>query len=122
MNYDIEDMERVIGNNIAAHFAKQYSINKNDIDTYYTLGEIIEKKKLDTEDKLKERAINLSNRLGINVSVDMLMIGLKFYSFINAGMTKSYNIKWEDYLKMLDLNDIDEINKRILCLQSDNKK
>jgi len=122
MNYDIEDMERVIGNNIAAHFAKQYSINKNDIDTYYTLGEIIEKEKLDTEDKLKERAINLSNRLGINVSVDMLMIGLKFYSFINAGMTKSYNIKWEDYLKMLDLNDIDEINKRILCLQSDNKK
>ena len=94
MNYDIEDMERVIGNNIAAHFAKQYSINKNDIDTYYTLGEIIEKEKLDTEDKLKERAINLSNRLGINVSVDMLMIGLKFYSFINAGMTKSYNIKW----------------------------
>lgn len=122
MNYDIEDMERVIGNNIAAHFAKQYSINKNDIDTYYTLGEIIEKEKLDTEDKLKERAINLSNRLGINVSVDMLMIGLKFYSFINAGMTKSYNIKWEDYLKMLDLNDIDEINKKILCLQSDNKK
>ena len=41
MNYDIEDMERIIGDNIAIHIVKQYSINKNDIDTHYTLGEII---------------------------------------------------------------------------------
>ena len=117
MNYDIEDMERIIGNNVAVHFAKQYSINKSDIDTYYMLGEIIEKEKLDTEDKLIERATKLSDRLGINVSLDMLMTGYKFYSYINAGMIKSYNIKWQDYLKMLESNDISKINKDIACLQ-----
>ena len=117
MNYDIEDMERIIGNNVAIHFAKQYSINKSDIDTYYTLGEIIEKEKIDTEDKLAKRATELSNRLGINVSLNMLMVGYKFYSYINAGMIRSYKIKWEDYLKMLELNDISKINKNILCLQ-----
>lgn len=63
MNYDIEDMERIIGNNIATRVVKQYMINKNDIDAYYTLGEIIDKEKLNTEKKLNERAIELSNQL-----------------------------------------------------------
>ena len=122
MNYDIEDMERIIGNNFAIHFAKQYSINKSDIDTYYTLGEIIEKEKLDTEDKLAERTAELSYRLGINISLDMLMTGYKFYSYIKAGMIKSYKIKWEDYLKMLELTDISKINNNILYLQENENK
>jgi len=31
MNYDIEDMERIIGNNVVTHVVKEYMINKNDI-------------------------------------------------------------------------------------------
>lgn len=117
MNYDIEDMEEIIANNIADHLVKQYSINKSDIDTYYILGKIIENEKLDTKEKIAERAIKLSDNLGINVSFDMLITGYKFYSYVKAGMIKSYEIKWSDYLKMLDLNDITKINENILCLQ-----
>jgi len=68
-----------------------------------------------TEKKLIERSKELSNRLGINISVNELKTSLKFYTYINKGMIKSYNIKWNKYLELMNINDLDEINKKISC-------
>ena len=115
MNYDIEDMERIITDNIATHVVKEYMINKNDIDTYYTLGKIINKENRNNDKELQDRATKLSKRLGMNVSVEDLKLSFKFYNYINKGMIKSYNIKWNEYLEFMDLNDLNLINNKISC-------
>lgn len=34
-------------------------------------------------------------------------------------MIKSYSIKWDEYLELMNLNDLDEINKKISCNKND---
>ena len=115
MDYDIDEMERIIADNLATHFVKNYSINKSDIDTHYALGEIIYNEKINTAEKIKERASELSSRIGTKVTEDELNLCLKFYTYINQGMIKSYRINWNVYIELMKLNDIKVINKRITC-------
>ena len=74
MNYDIDEMERIIADNLATHFVKNYSINKSDIDTHYALGEIIYNEKINTAEKIKERASELSSRIGTIKDADQIIV------------------------------------------------
>ena len=66
-----------------------------------------------TKKKIEQKANKITGTLQIYIPVEELEISLKFYTLINQGLIKDYNIKWDDYLILMELNNINEMNKKI---------
>ena len=109
----LDEFENVIFDNVVIHKVKEYSINKNDIDTHYKIGELMIKNKINTRKKIEQKANKITASLEICVPVEELLISLKFYTLINQGLIKNYNVKWDHYLLLMNLNDINEMNIKI---------
>lgn len=89
MSYYDEIKNELINNEIYRK-VKNYSINKNDLNTYYNVGQLLlEAGKYYGENTIKDYSIKLSNDLGKGYSQSDLRNMIQFYKVSH---------KWQIYL------------------------
>ena len=120
MNYYKEIKEQIINNEITKK-VKDYSKNRSDLNTYYSVGKLLnEAGKHYGEGIIKEYSKRLTKEIGKNYSVRILYKMLKYYNFMSKNNlpTVSAKLSWSQYDEILKLDDIDEIKYYInLCYQ-----
>ena len=111
MNYYKEIKNELINNEINRK-AKNYSINKSDLKSYYNVGKILnEAGKHYGEGIIKEYSQKLKNDLNKNYSVRSLYRMLKYYNFVSEGKlpTLSAKLSWSHYDEILRFYDSNKI-------------
>ena len=113
MDYYNEIKNKLIDNEINRS-VKEYSINRNDLETYYNVGKlIIEAQGREARAKygdglIKEYSKRLTSELGKGFSERNLKNMRKFYLF-QKGQTLSAKLSWSHYSELLTIDDIDKI-------------
>ena len=111
MNYYNEIKNELINNEINKKI-KNYSINKNDLKTYYNVGKMLsEAGKNYGEGIIKEYSKRLTNELGRGYSIRLLYKMLKYYNFISSGKlpTMSAKLSWSHYDEILRFDDVNKV-------------
>ena len=114
MNYYDEIKNRLIDNEVYKQI-KDYSKNKNDLNTYYEVGRLLieaqggEKRAKYGDNLIKEYSVKLSNELGKKYSTRTLKYMRKFYLF-QKGQPVAAQLTWSHYQELLSLKSIDEVN------------
>ena len=111
MNYYKEIKNELINNEINRK-AKNYSINKSDLKSYYNVGKILnEAGKHYGEGIIKEYSQKLKNDLNKKYSVRSLYRMLKYYNFVSEGKlpTLSAKLSWSHYDEILRFYDSNKI-------------
>lgn len=120
MNYYNEIKKELVNNEINRK-VKNYSINKNDLNTYYNVGKILsEAGKHYGEGIIKEYSKRLTKDLGKGYSKRNLWLMLKFYQTTEKVQTLSAQLSWSHYCELLCLESIDEINYYIMITKEQN--
>ena len=110
MNYYDEIKEQLI-NNIITKKIKEYSKNKNDLNTYYKVGKLLnEAGKHYGEGIIKEYSKKLTIDLNIRYDSSSLNKMRKFYNLIEKMATVSPILSYSHYIELLPYNDINKIN------------
>ena len=111
MNYYKEIKNELVNNEIYKK-VKDYSKNKNDLETYYKVGKLLSLAgKHYGEGIIKEYSKKLEIELGKKYSIRLLYRILKYYSFITKEKlpTLSAKLSWSHYDEILKFNDINKI-------------
>lgn len=120
MDYYSEIKQEFIKNEINKK-VKNYSINKNDLDTYYNVGRILsEAGKHYGDGIIKEFSNRLTNDLGKGYGISNLKRMRQFYYIIEKGVAMPHQLSWSHVLSLLPLNNVDEINYYISIAISHN--
>ena len=110
MNYYNEIKNELVNNEINKKI-KNYSINKNSLNTYYNIGKILsEAGKHYGEGIIKEYSKKLTNELGKGYSKRNLWLMLRFYQLKEKVQTLSAQLSWSHYCELLTLESIDKID------------
>ena len=109
MNYYNEIKQELINNEINRK-AKNYSINKSDLNTYYNVGKMLsEAGKHYGEGIVKEYSKKLTNDLGKGYSKRNLWLMLRFYEVREKMQTVSAQLSWSHYCELLSIDSVEEI-------------
>ena len=111
MNYYLEIKNELINNEIYKK-VKDYSKNKNDLETYYKVGKLLSLAgKHYGEGIIKEYSNKLEIELGKKYSIRLLYRILKYYNFVSKEKvpTLSAKLSWSHYDEILKFNDINKI-------------
>ena len=109
MNYYSEIKEELVNNEIKRR-VKTYSINKNDLETYYNVGKLLsEAGKHYGEGIVKEYSKRLTVELGKGYSKRNLWLMIKFYLLNEKMQTLSAQLTWSHYVELLSLDDLNKI-------------
>ena len=105
MNYYNEIKEKLIDNEINRK-VKNYSINKSDLNTYYSVGKLL----LDAGNQygdsiIKEYSTRLTNELGKGYSQRNLRNMRQFYKISQKWQTLSAKLSWSHYCEVLWLDE-----------------
>ena len=105
MNYYNEIKNELINNEINRQ-VKSYSINKNDLNTYYNVGKLL----LDAgnqygESIIKEYSLGLTEELGSGYSQRNLRNMRQFYKVSQKWQTLSAKLSWSHYCEILWFDD-----------------
>ncbi len=120
MNYYNEIKNELINNEINRK-AKNYSINKSDLNTYYSVGKMLsEAGKHYGEGIIKEYSKRLTNDLGKGYSKRNLWLMLRFYEFKEKVQTVSAQLSWSHYCELLSFENFDKINYYVELTKSNN--
>lgn len=125
MDYYNEIKQELINNEIYKK-VKDYSKNRNDLNTYYNVGKIIVKAQGGKERAkygdglIKQYSKKLTQELGKGYSYKTLFKMRKFYLISEKVSTLSRNLSWSHYNELLKLNDIDMINYYITITEEQN--
>ena len=120
MNYYNEIKNELINNEINRK-VKKYSINKNDLKTYYYVGKMLsDAGKHYGEGIIKEYSKRLTNDLGTGYSKRNLWLMLRFYELKEKVQTVSAQLSWSHYCELLSFEDINKINYYIELVKSNN--
>ena len=120
MNYYNEIKQELVNNQVYKK-VKDYSKNKNDLETYYKVGKILyEAGKHYGNGIIKEYSKKLTNELGKGYNTSTLKRMRKFYFNIEKGATVSHQLTWSHYTELLPINNIDEINYYIKITEEQN--
>ena len=120
MNYYNEIKQELVNNQVYKK-VKDYSKNKNDLETYYKVGKILyEAGRHYGESIIKEYSKKLTNELGKGYNTSTLKRMRKFYFNIEKGATVSHQLTWSHYTELLPINNIDEINYYIKITEEQN--
>ena len=120
MNYYNEIKNELINNEINRK-VKNYSINKSDLNTYYSVGKILnEAGKHYGEGIIKEYSKRLTNDLGKGYSKRNLWLMLRFYKFKEKVQTVSAQLSWSHYCELLSFENFDKINYYVELTKSNN--
>ena len=115
MKYYNQIREQFINNNIYKR-VKDYSKNKNDLETYYNVGKILvdaqggEEKSKYGDELIKEYSKKLKNEFGKGYSTTNLKYMRQFYLFCEKSHALRDQLSWTHYRELLKLKDINEIN------------
>ena len=110
MNYYNEIKNELINNEVYKK-VKDYSKNRNDLNTYYNVGKLLsEAGKHYGEGIIKKYSVKLTNELGKGYSVKSLFKFRKFYNTILKVSTMSRILSWSHYDLLLKFDDIIEFN------------
>ena len=117
MNYYQEIKEQLVNNEIYGKI-KDYSKNKNELETYYNVGKLLieaqggEKRAKYGDNLIKEYSKKLIKEVGKKYSTRLLYKMIKFYKFISSENlpTMSAQLSWSHYDELLTLKNINEIN------------
>ena len=119
MNYYKEIKENLINNEIIKR-VKDYSKNRNDLETYYKVGKLLnEAGKHYGEGIIKKYSIKLTNELGRGYSERSLKYMRQFYIF-QKGQSMIANLTWTHYLQLLSLEDVIKIQYYIKVCEQNN--
>ena len=120
MNFYESIKEQLINNEIYKR-VKDYSKNKNELETYYNVGKLLsEAGKHYGEGIIKEYSSRLTNELNVKYDVSSLNKMRKFYNLKEKMVTLSPNLSWSHYVELLPQNDIDKINYYIKICEEQN--
>ena len=117
MNYYNEIKKELI-NNETYKRVKDYSKNRNDLNTYYNVGKLLveaqggESRAKYGDNLIKEYSKKLSLDFGCKFNSRILWRARKFYlSFgIKKVSTLSTQLTWSHYVELLNINDVNKIN------------
>ncbi len=125
MNYYNEIKNKLIDNEVYKR-VKDYSKNRNDLNTYYEVGKLLieaqggEDRAKYGDGLIKEYSIKLTNEMGKKYDITILKRMRQFYLLILKGATMSHQLNWSHYVEILKFNDINEINYYIYITESYN--
>ncbi len=110
MNYYNGIKNELIKNEINRK-VKNYSINKNDLNTYYTVGKILsEAGKHYGEGIIKEYSKKLTNELGKGYTQSRLRYFGRFYDVFSKCPTLSDKLSYSHYCELIWNDDFNKIN------------
>lgn len=109
MNY-YEDIKKELINNEINRKVKTYSINKNDLTTYYNVGKTLnEAGKCYGESIIKEYSKKLTNELGKGYGASNLRRFRQFYLMVEKGAPLAHLLTWSHYVELLTIKDINKL-------------
>ena len=115
MNYYNKIKNELINNDVYKK-VKDYSKNKNELNTYYNVGKLIieaqggEKRAKYGNNLIKEYSEKLTNELGKGYTESALKRMRIFYLIIEKGATLSHQLTWSHYIEIIKFNNINQIN------------
>ena len=123
MNYYNEIKEQLINNEVYKK-VKDYSKNRNELETYYTVGKLIieaqggERRAKYGDNLITEYSKKLTAELNKKFNPTLLKNIRQFYLVIKKGPTLSDQLTWSHYVELLKFDDINEINYYIdICIK-----
>ena len=109
MNY-YEKIKNELINNEVYKKVKDYSKNKNDLNTYYKVGKLLnDAGKSYGEGIIKKYSNRLTKELGKGYGLSNLKNMRRFYN-IAKSQTVSDLLSWSHYVEILKIDDINKIN------------
>lgn len=114
MNYYNEIKTELLNNEINKR-VKNYSINRNDLKTYYNVGKILsEAGKCYGEGIIKEYSKKLTQELKVKYDVSSLNKMKKFYVLAEKMATVSPYLTYSHYVELLPYNDINKVKYYVM--------
>ena len=109
MNYYNEIKQELISNEIYKK-VKDYSKNRNDLNTYYKVGKILsEAGKHYGEGILKQYSNKLTKELGKGYTLTNLKYMRQFYLFCEKSHAVRDQLTWTHYRELIFMDDVCEI-------------
>ena len=110
MNYYNEIKNELINNEINRK-VKNYSINKNDLTTYYNVGKMLsEAGKHYGEGIIKEYSKKLTSDIGKGYGTSNLKRMRQFYYIVEKGVALPHQLSWSHILAILPIDNLNKIN------------
>ena len=115
MNYYNEIKNKLIDNEVYKR-VKDYSKNRNDLNTYYEVGKLLieaqggENRAKYGDNLIKEYSKRLFNDIGRKYNITALKRIRQFYLVVEKGAPLAHQLTWSHYCELLPLKDINEIN------------
>ena len=115
MNYYNEIKNKLIDNEVYKK-VKDYSKNRNDLNTYYEVGKLLieaqggENRAKYGDNLIKEYSKRLFNDIGRKYNITTLKRIRQFYLVVEKGAPLAHQLTWSHYCELLPLKDINEIN------------
>ena len=115
MNY-YDQIKDILINNEVYKKVKDYSKNKNNLESYYNVGKIlVEAQGGEIRAKygnglIKEYSKKLTNELGKKYDVTTLKRMRQFYLLIQKGAPVGHQLTWSHYRQLLPFNNINKVN------------
>ena len=116
MNNYYNQIKEELTNNEIYKKVKDYSKNKNDLQTYYNVGKLLieaqggEKRVKYGNGLIKEYSERLKKELGKKYSTTSLKYMRQFYIFQKGQPLADQSISWSHYQELLPLKDYNKIN------------
>ena len=119
MNYYNEIKNELINNEVNRKI-KNYSINKNDLNTYYKVGKLLfDAGKNYGEGIIKEYSIKLTSDLNTKYDISSLNKMRKFYNLIEKMATLSPNLSYSHYVELLPYDDLNKVRYYIKIIEEE---
>ena len=115
MNYYNEIKNKLIDNEVYKR-VKDYSKNRNDLNTYYEVGKLLieaqggEDRAKYGDGLIKEYSERLYNEIGKKYDITTLKRYRQFYLKIEKGAALRHQLSWTHYRELLTLDNINELN------------
>ena len=126
MNY-YNEIKNILVDNAIGRKIREYKSNQKDLESYYNVGKLLveaqggEERAKYGNGLIKEYSKRLTSELGKGYSIQNLKNMRRFYLVVEKRQSlivqfKSLNISWTFIIKLLKLNDVNELLYYINCI------
>ena len=130
MNY-YNEIKNILVDNAIGRKIREYKSNQKDLESYYNVGKLLveaqggEERAKYGNGLIKEYSKRLTSELGKGYSIQNLKNMRRFYLVVEKRQSlivqfKSLNISWTFIIKLLKLNDVNELLYYINCINKMN--
>ena len=130
MNY-YNEIKNILVDNAIGRKIREYKSNQKDLESYYNVGKLLveaqggEERAKYGNGLIKEYSKRLTSELGNGYSIQNLKNMRRFYLVVEKRQSlivqfKSLNISWTFIIKLLKLNDVNELLYYINCINKMN--